>query len=220
MSAGATIRLRRDTAADWATANPILALGEPGLETDTTLIKYGDGVTRWNSLPYAGASLSNVDSNVVPTDNVTYSLGTDTNRFSELYLSGNSIYLGNIVLSEDNGELSVNGSIVPNANNTLSNKGADTNNWNTLTAMGLYTVNRNSWSGVTGAPLDSQIFVGTLQVLYTSDNTTTFITQNFYPGEQNPNNAAVQFTRSKSNTSWTYWQKILNTQQIVSGGEF
>jgi Major tropism determinant N-terminal domain len=47
------IKLRRDTAANWATNNPILALGEPGLETDTRKIKYGDGITHWSSLPYA-----------------------------------------------------------------------------------------------------------------------------------------------------------------------
>lgn len=46
-------RLRRDTAANWTAANPVLALGEPGVETDTRFIKYGDGVTAWNALPYA-----------------------------------------------------------------------------------------------------------------------------------------------------------------------
>lgn len=47
-----TIRLRRDTAANWTSNNPILAAGEPGVESDTTKIKYGDGTTHWNSLPY------------------------------------------------------------------------------------------------------------------------------------------------------------------------
>ena len=49
------IKLRRATAANWTSANPILALGEPGLETDTRKIKYGDGSTTWNSLSYAYA---------------------------------------------------------------------------------------------------------------------------------------------------------------------
>ena len=35
------IQLRRDTSANWATINPILADGEPGLEIDTNKIKYG-----------------------------------------------------------------------------------------------------------------------------------------------------------------------------------
>lgn len=48
------IQLRRDTKANWATTNPVLALGEPGLETDTRKVKYGDGTTAWNNLPYGG----------------------------------------------------------------------------------------------------------------------------------------------------------------------
>lgn len=48
------IQLRRDTAAAWTAANPTLAQGEVGLETDTQLHKVGDGSTAWNSLPYRG----------------------------------------------------------------------------------------------------------------------------------------------------------------------
>jgi len=48
----AQIKLRRDTAANWTSVNPILATGEPGLETDTLKLKYGDGVNRWNALSY------------------------------------------------------------------------------------------------------------------------------------------------------------------------
>jgi len=46
------IQLRRDTKANWATANPVLAIGEPGCETDTRRWKIGDGSTAWNSLDY------------------------------------------------------------------------------------------------------------------------------------------------------------------------
>ena len=44
------IQLRRGTAAEWTAANPILADGEMGLETDTKVMKVGDGITDWNSL--------------------------------------------------------------------------------------------------------------------------------------------------------------------------
>ena len=47
------IQLRRDTSSNWTTANPTLALGELGLETDTMLYKVGDGATAWNSQSYA-----------------------------------------------------------------------------------------------------------------------------------------------------------------------
>lgn len=47
-----TLRVRRGTAATWAAADPILEFAEPGLETDTNKLKFGDGVTRWSLLPY------------------------------------------------------------------------------------------------------------------------------------------------------------------------
>jgi len=47
------IQLRHQTAATWTSDDPILLLAEPGMETDTDRIKYGDGVTAWSSLPYS-----------------------------------------------------------------------------------------------------------------------------------------------------------------------
>ena len=44
------IQLRRDTSTNWTSANPTLALGELGLETDGYKYKIGDGVTAWLSL--------------------------------------------------------------------------------------------------------------------------------------------------------------------------
>lgn len=46
------IQLRRATAASWTSVNPILALGEVGLETDTYKLKVGDGTSQWSSLGY------------------------------------------------------------------------------------------------------------------------------------------------------------------------
>lgn len=46
------ITLRQDTAANWTSENPVLALAEIGIETDTLKAKLGDDVTDWNSLDY------------------------------------------------------------------------------------------------------------------------------------------------------------------------
>ena len=48
-------QLRRDTAAQWASINPKLSAGEPGVETDTGQMKVGDGTKLWNALPYVGS---------------------------------------------------------------------------------------------------------------------------------------------------------------------
>lgn len=46
------IQLRRDTAANWASVNPVLAQGEMGIEIDTDRAKIGNAVDAWNDLPY------------------------------------------------------------------------------------------------------------------------------------------------------------------------
>jgi hypothetical protein len=64
MPAQTVIKLRRDTAANWVTADSVLATGEPGIETDTGKLKFGDGATVWTSLSYSsgGASVEVGDS--------------------------------------------------------------------------------------------------------------------------------------------------------------
>lgn len=47
-----TLLMRNALAATWRTRNPILQSGEWGLETDTFLLKIGDGVREWINLPY------------------------------------------------------------------------------------------------------------------------------------------------------------------------
>jgi hypothetical protein len=53
------IQLRRGTAAAWTSANPTLASGELGLETDTGKVKIGDGTTAWTGLAYGFAGFTN-----------------------------------------------------------------------------------------------------------------------------------------------------------------
>ncbi len=54
MAVVTAIQIRRGTAAQWASANPTLAAGEQGFESDTNKIKIGNGSTAWNSLGYQG----------------------------------------------------------------------------------------------------------------------------------------------------------------------
>lgn len=59
------IQNRRGTAAAWAAQNPVLADGELGFETDTKIVKLGDGVTAWNDLtssylPLGGGTMTGV----------------------------------------------------------------------------------------------------------------------------------------------------------------
>ena len=58
------IKLRRDTAANWATANSVLAQGEPAIDTSTNGLKLGDGNTAWTDLPFTVGGF--------PTPSITY----------------------------------------------------------------------------------------------------------------------------------------------------
>lgn len=55
MAGNTLLQLRRDTAANWTSANPTLLAGEIGYETDTKRQKIGDGSTAWTSLGYTSA---------------------------------------------------------------------------------------------------------------------------------------------------------------------
>ena len=66
------IQVRRGTAAQWTTADPVLSQGEIGFETNTNKFKIGDGSTNWSGLTYfidedgiasaiSGAALSTTD---------------------------------------------------------------------------------------------------------------------------------------------------------------
>ena len=51
----AQMKQRRDTKANWASANPVLLDGELGfVSDDPNLYKIGNGVSSWNSLPFRG----------------------------------------------------------------------------------------------------------------------------------------------------------------------
>ena len=48
----ATIQIRRDSAANWISANPVLLEGEIGFDTNTGAFSIGDGSTAWNDLSW------------------------------------------------------------------------------------------------------------------------------------------------------------------------
>jgi len=109
------LQIRRDTAANWTSANPTLSSGEFGYETDTYKLKIGDGSTAWTSLDYYADQLAGgLDSSeivgllsngsvghIIPAGNELYDLGDSANRFRDLYLSGSTLNLGNVTLSAD-----------------------------------------------------------------------------------------------------------------------
>jgi len=326
MTAGATIKLRRDTSVAWATANTVLSIAEPGLDTTLNAIKYGDGTTAWNNLPYSGV-VPGALGNLIPATANAFTLGNVDYPWQSLYVSGNTIYLGNVQLTSTGNTMLINGNTIPvfSGNATFQNisatgnvtvaqnisvsgnvtgnyfsgngagltgitasnigtltslsvtgnidtgnlrtaglvsatgnvsagnvitvgvvsaasvsatgnvtgnyfsgngsvltsviadRGADLNNWNSMTQMGVYTVNRVSWSGTVGTPLDSQVYVGLVEVM---NSTNTALEQVFYPGTLESGNAKIQWNRTYWDGSWSAWLKIINDDQVVVGGAY
>lgn len=50
------LKQKTDSKANWIANNTVLLKGEIGIESDTLKFKFGDGVTSWNQLAYAGFS--------------------------------------------------------------------------------------------------------------------------------------------------------------------
>ena len=83
---------RRGTAAQWATSNPVLGAGEIGFETDTRVLKIGNGTSTWSALSsgYLGLTAKAADSNLLDgIDSTAFQLVADSQRdFTQSFLFG------------------------------------------------------------------------------------------------------------------------------------
>jgi hypothetical protein len=98
------IQIRRDTAANWTAANPILAQGELGAETDTSKIKIGDGSAVWSALSYlidAGDYLT-ASSTTTLTNKTITNIVFDGSLTEEVFALGTT---GSLALDPANGSI-------------------------------------------------------------------------------------------------------------------
>ena len=92
------ITLRKGTATAWTSANPTLAAGEPGFETDTGKFKIGDGSQNWNSLSYATSTYGISAENDLNANSAAIRLTGSNSTTDNLTISGQD----NITVSRDN----------------------------------------------------------------------------------------------------------------------
>lgn len=102
------IQVRRDTAANWSAANPVLADGEPGYDLSNRSLRVGDGLSTWSDL--TAVSMGNRPTRVWGSDGVTDLTVIPIN-------SANPITGGPFTMSVVNGRLRVASA----ASNTDSN---------------------------------------------------------------------------------------------------
>lgn len=112
------IQVRRGTAAEFSSANPVLGAGEPAFETDTNVLKVGDGSTAYNSLSAisgggGGSGINNIIEDITPQ------LGGDLDiNNNDITGIGNIDLSGNITCTEFYGPL--DGSVRFTGKNTQS----------------------------------------------------------------------------------------------------
>ena len=76
------IVLRQDIAENWTENNPTLLSGEFGFETDTNLLKLGNGIDPWITLEYWEA---NVNFTALPSSIIPFASGTGDTGGTGLY---------------------------------------------------------------------------------------------------------------------------------------
>jgi hypothetical protein len=74
------IQVRRDTAANWTTNNPVLSAGEFGFESNTGKLKIGTGSTAWASLAYSTVLPSDLDELAQDSINAALVAGTGLDK--------------------------------------------------------------------------------------------------------------------------------------------
>jgi hypothetical protein len=109
---------RGNTAASSSYTGPV---GEVTLDTDLMQLRVHNGNIAGGFLVPGGTALANLETtvasitngsatfgNIIPAANVTYSLGSEQYQWRDLWVSNNTIYIGNTPIRVDNGQLLVN----------------------------------------------------------------------------------------------------------------
>lgn len=130
-------QFRRGTASEWTSADPVLAAGEMGIETDTDQFKIGDGTSTWSVLSYGGiqgpagsGGLSAVVDDTAPVLGGNLDVGSNSITSS----------IGNITLSPGMGSyVNISGFNYPNTGGTagqvLSTDGMGNITWSSASGL-------------------------------------------------------------------------------------
>ena len=127
----ARILLRRDSSGNWDTNNPVLSLGEPGVETDTLKVKIGDGASDWQALGYSITKDFN-DLTNTPTTISGYGI-TDALSLTAISVTENSASgSGSLTYNNTTGEFSYTPPVIATTLDEVAQNGNTTNE--TITA--------------------------------------------------------------------------------------
>lgn len=140
------------------------ANGEVTVDTTIKTLRVHDGSTvggiriaKYSELG-AAANLLSISSALIPSANNTYNLGSPTNRWHGLYLTGNTIYLGGTTISRN-----VDGSL------RIANEGS-----NTLATIQVSAVNTTTPSNFGNVTISNLVLSSVLKTSYGGTGLTSF----------------------------------------------
>jgi hypothetical protein len=117
MPANTIIQIRKGTASEWSTSNPVLASGEPGYDLTNQIFKIGDGVNGWNNLSslnnksVRGSFVLNSPSGTFNVDE-GYSVGSLDVFLNGIKLSSSGDFVANDGLTFTLNEPAISGSVI------------------------------------------------------------------------------------------------------------
>jgi hypothetical protein len=76
---------------------------------DGQLLSYNTSLSAWVNVNGDQIDLSSISQDIIPSADATYSLGTSANKWKDLHVSSNTIFIDNIPVSVIGNELAVNG---------------------------------------------------------------------------------------------------------------
>lgn len=148
------VKFRRGTTAEHTSFTG--ANGEITIDTTVKTLRVHDGVTaggvrlaKYSEIAGQTANLQSVSTSIIPSANVTYDLGSPERQWRSLYVSGNTIFIGDKTISTDQGQISFTDQatgepisvqakeiVIGTANNQTTLKTSDDGKLTTVSAAG------------------------------------------------------------------------------------
>lgn len=175
----AIIILRNDTSTNWSANNPVLKMGEVGVETDTHFSKTGDGTSHWNDLQY------NIIPGATSTDAGSVTTGAQTFAGAKTFSGG---VIGNVTgnVSGSSGSCTGNAATATTASKTdnsltlkINSGTTEGTNKYTFDGSAAKTVDITAGSNVTLTATS-----GNLSISSTDTNTTYTLSQDSSDGHK------------------------------------
>jgi len=189
------------------------AEGEITVDTDKDTIVVHDGTTA-GGFPLIGANLAD---NIIPITDNTYSLGNSTFKFADLYLSGNTLFLGDQTITSNASGINFSGAVFANNTEILSSSGAPdltvtasitVGNSTVNTAISPETIATTGTMTVGNTTINGVLSVGNTAVIGSANITTLSV-----------GNASVSVLEA-ANTTISGFANITNSLQVGGDAAF